>query len=113
MSQDTINLISVVSSYVTAVAALSVAWLPFRSNARQRFKDYIASTVSHANHTGQMTPSPLWRYWELPAALICMVMARAAMRIEQPGLSDHWHILGVLGFIVALIWFAAALMRRR
>ena len=58
-------------------------------------------------------PAPLWRYWELPAPLICLLMAWAATRIERPGLSDHWHLLGYLGIVVAIVWFVGALFRRR
>ena len=59
-------------------------------------------------------PLSLWRYWELPAALICMLMAWAAMHAGLPaGLSDRWHLLGMLGIFVSLVWFVAALFRRR
>lgn len=59
-------------------------------------------------------PLSLWRYWELPASLICLLMAWAATRVHlPPGFSNHWHLLGYLGIVVAIVWFVAAVFRRR
>ena len=76
--------------------------VPVKTSREQRFAELSG------------VPLSLWRYWEVPAALICMLMAWAAMHAGLPaGLSDRWHLLGTLGIFVSLVWFLAALFRRR